>query len=58
MPSLGVSGDTAFLVRGAASFPVDVIDIDALHAAGIPSWPGASYFIEVKNNIGHGELRA
>ena len=28
MPSLGVSGDSAFMVRGSASFPTDVVEID------------------------------
>ena len=28
MPSLGVSGDSAFMVRGPASFPADAIEID------------------------------
>jgi len=29
-PSLGVSGNTAFMVRGAVSFPSDAIEMDAL----------------------------
>jgi len=36
MPSLGMSGNTAFMVRGDAPFPSDAIEIDALRGS-IPS---------------------